>query len=145
MQAVIAQCEALGLLNCGKNAEPVDDLRAFDRTKHSVVYTFIILSGLTANRSYEVGWTLLDPRGELQSRHSLSIETPRNWQYSYTLDIRRNWFPTNPQTWALGRWRIEITVNGQLEAERTFEVIGSGEAFNVPRVLLNSPLTLLRI
>ena len=145
LQAIIAQCEARGWSDCDKSVEPTDDLRVFDRTKHSAVHTIVILSELTANRSYEAGWKLFDPRGELQSRYSFSADTPASWQASYTLDFRFSWSPINPQTWTLGRWRIEITVNGQLEAERSFEVIGSGVAFNVPRGLLNSPLTLLRI
>jgi len=33
---------------------------------------------------------------------------------------------TRPIEWELGQWRIEIAVNGQVEAERTFDVVDVG-------------------
>ncbi len=137
IQALIAQCEAAGE-PCEADFNPVDDLRVFDRTIHSRVMTFITLSGLIANRTYEVGWTLFDPRGELQARSSSVIRAPANWPPSYTMVFRFFWYPVSPETWAVGRWRIEITINGQLEAERSFEVIGSADAVNTPHKLFHS-------
>ena len=137
VQAVIAQCEADGE-PCDTDVDPVDDLRVFDRTLHSRVITFVSLSGLIANRTYEAGWTLFDPRGELQARFSSVFRAPANWPPSYSMDFRFFWYPVSPETWAVGRWRIEITINGQLEAERSFEVIGSAEAVNAPHKLFHS-------
>ena len=138
IQAFIAQCEAAGTKFCDTKHGPVDDLRVFDRTIHSQVNTFVVLSGLIANRTYEVGWTLFDPRGELQSRKFDVYRTPANWPPSHSVVSWFRWYPVSPETWAAGRWRIEITINGQLEAERSFEVIGIGEALNAPQTLFPS-------
>jgi hypothetical protein len=122
IQEIIEACKKKGLSDCETNDEPVDNRSEFDRAIHGKVMTVVKLSALQANRLYKVDWKLFDPNGQLVSRYSLSLPTSEGWDPSYSLNYQINWTPPDQASWQLGRWRIDIFVNGQLETQRSFNV-----------------------
>ena len=128
IQALIKQCEEVGGGHCNEHWKPIDNRVQLSRNKHEAVYTVIDLYGLQGNRTYTIEHRLYNPNDELQGRHSVVLHLPPSWELSDTQNTYFVWSPADPATWPLGRWRIEIFVNGQLETERSFEVVGNGSA-----------------
>ena len=123
LQESIIYCEQQGWENCDSSESPVDNRSEFSRTEHSEVNTLVQLSGVKANQSYTVEWKLYNPNGDLFRRYTLQQSTPTHWHSSYTLDYWFNWEPIDQASWQLGRWRIELFVNGVLEVERSYDVV----------------------
>lgn len=119
----IRLCQRRGRKNCDVKRSAVEDLREFNRAAHSELIALVQLSGLQENRSYEVELKLYNPDSDLARRVAFSQSTSTAWHPSYALDYWFNWKASKPAWWWLGRWRIEVLVNGRLEAERSFHVV----------------------
>jgi hypothetical protein len=93
-QAIIAQCERMGMEHCRENGEPVDSRSIFLRRQHDQVITVVKMGGLDPDRDYDVRFRLFDPDGSLRARQSLPpIRTTSNWAPSYTINVRIPWSP----------------------------------------------------
>lgn len=112
-------------IDCTSRTLPADDRTQFDRTVDDRVSTLVTLRGLQAGRTYEVKWILVDPDGNQRSFLSLPINVPSEWRINYELYYTFDWTPPDPSSWQLGRWKIDILVNGTRELERFFMVVAS--------------------
>jgi hypothetical protein len=83
----------------------------------------LTIKGVEPERRYTVGFRLFDPKGEMRARHTMFYDVPRHLQPSFEWQPHITWSPQDPRNWDLGRWRVEIAVNGKVEATRTFEVV----------------------
>ena len=122
-QAIIKQCEELGSLRCKETWQEIDNRNQFSRDEHEAVYTAIHFYGLRGNRTYTIVYRLYGPNDELQERYTIPMHMPPSWPLAERRSIFFVWFPVDPAIWPLGRWRVEVFVNGQLETERSFEVV----------------------
>jgi hypothetical protein len=123
VQAAIAQCEHQGWERCREFKKPADSRTYFVRTQDEQVFVFVKLGGLEPDRAYEVRFRLFDPEGNMRMRVSTPFHIPSGALPDFNLDFVFQWGPPDPSTWQLGRWRVEVAVNGQVEGERTFEVV----------------------
>ena len=142
VQAIINQCEELGGSHCNEIWEEIDNRNQFSRDKHENVYTVVHLSGLHANRTYTIEYRLYNPRDELQERHTVPLHMPPSWTLSDTQSTYFVWSPVDPAAWPLGRWRVEIFVNGQLETERSFDVVANESAKLEPPLRLTQEFSI---
>ena len=123
IQSIIAECERQGGVNCREYTELANFQTRFVRTQDDRVVTILILGGLESNRDYTVRYKLFDPKDGMRARLVYSCHIPPSFPVNETITVHFNYVPPNPSTWQLGSWRIEIAVNGQVEGERTFEVV----------------------
>ena len=136
LQAIIKQCEEMGSPRCTESWQEVDNRSQFSRDKHENVYTVIHLSGLRRNHTYTIEYRLYDPNAELQARLTIALLMPPSWTLADTQSTYFVWSPIDTANWMLGRWRVELLVNGQLETERSFNVVENGSAkLELPRRL----------
>jgi hypothetical protein len=123
----VAQCERQKLPNCRSYIAGVETQTTFARSRGTQVVAVVFLKGLESSRRYEVQGQLVDPRGDRRARVVYVWDLPREVSPDFHLDVSFTWsFPSDPRAVSLGRWRIEIAVNGIVEGERTFEVIEEG-------------------
>jgi len=123
VQWLIAQCEQQGGGHCREDTVPANSRTKFVRTQEDTVWAFVSLGGLESERDYAVRLCLFDPEGNMRWRMIFSMHTPRVLPPNFTVTVNYSWSPPDPAAWQLGKWRIEITVNGQVETERTFQVV----------------------
>lgn len=124
MRQMMELCKTGGWGDCDTRTVPVDDRNEFDRTVDGGVNIFIELTGLQPDSIYRIELKVYNPNGDLTGRVSLSRSTPRIWQPLHAIQFLGHWAPVNQASWQLGRWRIEVFVNGRLEVERSFDVVG---------------------
>ena len=65
----------------------------------------------------------MDPKGEVRARVTYVYDIPRTFPEAYLINIQFTYSPVDPPNWELGRWQVEVTINGAAEGERTFEVV----------------------
>jgi hypothetical protein len=123
IQPVIAQCEQQGGMHCRESTGPANSRTKFVRTQDDKLIAFVKLGGLEWNRDYAVRFRLFDPDGNMRSRSIFSQHIPSAFPPDGTLDFAFFWTAPDPIAWQLGKWRVEIAVNGQVEVERTFLVV----------------------
>jgi hypothetical protein len=113
----------MGGSHCREKSVPVDPLTRFVRTQDKEFIAYVTLGGLEADRDYAISARWLDPRGNMAQRATGTIHTPLEFPPNFYLNYRLRFTPSNPSTLELGRWRVEITVNGQVEGEHIFDVV----------------------
>jgi hypothetical protein len=123
VQSLVAECQRKGEAHCGERLVPADSRTEFVRTQDKRIVSFVELGGVEPGRAYEVRFRLFDPAGNLRERATFSLHVPSSFPPNATLIYEYSWAPQDPATWQLGRWRLEIAVNGQVESEGTFEVV----------------------
>lgn len=130
--AAIAMCEQMfgSEGHCRIDTTPGAELDRFTREEHERVYVFVVLRDLQPGRLYEVSSRWFGPDGGVTARASKRLTVPDSAKPSLSLDLQ---FWSALRTMRPGRWRVEIAVNGEVEADRTFEVIGSTRAQGPPR------------
>jgi len=123
VQSLIAQCEQKGGEHCREETGPANSRTKFVRTQDDTVWAFVYIGGLERDRDYTVRIRLFDPERNMRQRMITSMHTPTVLPPDFTVNFYFSWAPPDPATWQLGKWRIEIAVNGQVEIERTFHVV----------------------
>jgi len=124
IQSIIAECERQGATHCRQPTELANVRTKFDRAQDDMVAGVVILGGLESNRDYTVRFKLFDPNGDTRMRATISVHIPPSFPAQGTIQPNFCWVPPDPSTWQLGSWRVEVAVNGEVEGERTFEVVG---------------------
>lgn len=122
-QSLIDQCKRQGGSNCGKKTTLANVLTNFVRAQDEKVVVYVQLGDLEAGRDYKVGCRWFDPEGNMLGRTTFDSHAPLGFQPDWHLDCWFFFTPFDPSKMQLGRWRVEITVNGQVEGERTFKVV----------------------
>jgi hypothetical protein len=125
VKEIIQQCEREGLLGCDSHSTATNDMSEFDRAVHSEVIVKVTLIGAASGKLYAVEWKLFNPNDELAVRYTVPITFPSNWNPAFRANYWLFWEPTDRETWQLGEWSVDIFVNGQLEARRSFTVVDS--------------------
>jgi hypothetical protein len=125
MQSVFAQCEQQGGIHCREDTVPVNSRTKFARPQDDKFCAFVKLGSIERNRDYAVRFRLFDPDSNIRVRSFYSQHIPSAFPLNATANFTFFWTPPDPTAWQLGKWRIEIAVNGQVEIERTFKVIES--------------------
>lgn len=124
VQNAIAQCERQGGgEGCQGRLVPANTRTDFVRTQDKEVFAMVTLGGVEPNRDYEVRFGLFDPDSNLRTRYTIPFHASKELPAEGHVHFNFSWAPTDPNAWQLGRWRIEITVNGKVEGERTFNVV----------------------
>ena len=118
----VARCERLKEPRCGDRIAGIETRTTFALSPDTRVVSLVVLKGLEAGRRYEVRSRLFDPRGDIRARLTLAYDLPPRAPLpeGFDLNVHFDWNLRNPE---LGRWRVEIAVNGNVEGERTFEVV----------------------
>lgn len=122
-QSIFAQCEEQGGKHCREQTVLANTRTKFVRKQDDKLFAFVQLGGVKGNREYTVRFRLFDPDGNLRARANLSQHIPSPFPPDAFANYQFNWTPPHPTAWQLGKWRIEIAVNGQVEVERTFLVV----------------------
>ena len=131
IQRAIAQCERAGIEHCREQPEPIDARTQFVQGQDKQGLIVVALQGLEPARTYEVQWRLFTPEGQLQARMAMPPNIASTPLVVY-------WFTINPSALLVGRWRVEIVVNGRMEAERFFEIVPRVQSpFSVGRALID--------
>jgi len=123
VQALIVQCERQGWEHCRDNRTPADSRTAFGRTQDKGIFAFVTVGGLEPDRDYEIRFRLFAPEGNMRAQLALPMHAPPDLSPQTNLTFWFQWAPTDPATWLLGRWRVEITINSEVVGQRTFEVM----------------------
>jgi hypothetical protein len=120
-QNLIAQCERAGGKRCRESTRAVDARTTFVQGQDHEAIVLVILGGLEPNRLYEVSWRIFDPQGQLQARiASPPYHAPPDNHSMWSVNF---WQTFDPAKLLVGRWRVEIAINGRVESERFFEVV----------------------
>ncbi len=121
--AAVASCErsggGTGCRERWTTGEPQD---RFSRDANERLHVVVVLADLEPRRRYECSLRLFGPDGGMYVRATKRLESPQLIHSSLRLT-----FVFESATGAMrpGRWKVEITVNGEVEGERMFEVVGS--------------------
>jgi hypothetical protein len=121
VEAAVAACERSRGTRCGERATPGEARARFSRDENERVHVFVVLGDIEAGASYEIRVRWLGPDGGVAARMAMRLRTPEPTLHAATLTAD---FWLDAKTMRPGRWRAEVAVNGEVEAERTFEVIG---------------------
>src|SRR5262249_59943954 len=98
--------------------EPGDE---YSPDEHDRVHVCVTLAVIESGSSYETRIRWFGPDGGVAARMTERYITPQGFSgLSINLDFWADVKKLKP-----GRWRVEVAVNGEVEAERTFEGIGS--------------------
>jgi hypothetical protein len=125
----VARCEQLKEPRCRDRITGVETSTTFARSETTRIVTLVVLRGLEAGRRYDVRGRLFDPRGDTRARMTVAYDLPPSpLPEGFDLKVHFHWVVSNPPSRDLGRWRVEVTVNGNVEGERTFEIVESGTA-----------------
>ena len=122
IQAAIAECERQGYEHCREDRVPGASRTKFVREQHTEVIIYLNLGGLEADRDYDAQFRVFDPDGFVRAKISAPFHTPSGFTLDKQLNFGVHWSPENPSTWQLGRWRVEVVINGRVEVERYFDV-----------------------
>jgi hypothetical protein len=119
----VAECERMGGgTPCRDIRTPGEPQDRFSRDSNERVYVFVTLKNLEPRRSYECRARFFGPDGGVFARVTQRMLTSDRLPLSYELFVI---FESGTRAMRPGRWKVEVAVNGEVEAERTFEVIGS--------------------
>src|SRR5262249_19892085 len=110
---------------CERETTPGRERDRFSPDEHERVYAFVVLQDLEPARSYEISARWYGPDGGVAARATKRLIVPQAAKPSFTIEL---YFWSAAKTLKPGRWRVEITINGDVEANRAFEVIGSTRA-----------------
>jgi hypothetical protein len=108
------------LTSCGESAQPGDSRTQFSRARDDQALVFVQVQGVEPDRDYELTVRWFAPDGGLVGRVSQTVRAPA--RFPPASSIRFYPFMTL-QNRALGRWRVQIAINGQDEGERSFKVV----------------------
>lgn len=136
VKAAVAACERSGWTGCGSRAIPGEPRDQFSRDEHERVHVFIVLADVEPGRSYEIRVRWLGPDGGVAARVTKRVFSPEPAPPGFTLTAD---FWVEVRTIRPGRWRVEVAVNGDVEADRTFEVVASARAHGWPHASLRRP------
>ena len=123
VQSVIAQCEAAGGVHCRADSDPADVRSQFVQGEDKRVITYMELRGLEPERDYEITWRLFDPEGQQVSRTYHVLHIPKGSKPKKAIHFSFPWVLPEAAKWAIGRWRVEVTINGRVEGERTVDIV----------------------
>jgi hypothetical protein len=122
----VAACERSGGgTTCKERRTPGEPQDRFSRDANERVHVFVGLTDLESRRWYECTVRFFGPDGGVFARVTKRILSPDPVHPSQQLFFI---FESPTRAMRPGRWRAEIAVNGEVEAERTFEVIASVRA-----------------
>jgi hypothetical protein len=122
----VAACERSGGgTACKERRTPGEPQDRFSRDANERVHVFVSLIDLEPRRWYECTVRFFGPDGGVFARVTKRIQSPDPVHPSHQLFFI---FESSARAMRPGRWRAEIAVNGEVEAERTFEVIASVRA-----------------
>jgi len=122
VKAAIAACKQSGETDCETHAVPGEPRDQFSREEHERVHVFIILGDVEPQRSYEIQLRWFGPDGGMAARFTRRAITPSLAARGFTVTADY-WLETKAMR--PGRWKAEIAVNGEVEAERTFDLVGA--------------------
>jgi hypothetical protein len=121
--AAVASCERSGGgTSCKERWVPGEPQERFSRDANERLHVIVALTDLEPRRRYECSIRLFGPDGGLAARLTKRLQSPDSVN-----PIHRLTFIFDSATGSMrpARWKVEITVNGDVEGERTFEVVGS--------------------
>ena len=119
-RAAIAWCERQGMTRCAESPRPGDSRSEFSRTKDEEVLVLIRLRDVEAGREYEVTARWFDPEGGLRAWVSKAMRTPDPLPPNFTSNSTLNMKLRDRE---IGRWHVEIIVNGLVLGARAFNVV----------------------
>jgi hypothetical protein len=122
LRAAIDSCEKQGFRNCHERKKPGDARTQFSRTKDDRVFAYVSMGGLRPERDYECAVRWIGPDGGVRARLARAFRTPAGLPQDFTYNCTFDWRLRGSLS-EIGRWRVEIAINGQVEGERSFEVI----------------------
>ena len=125
MKAAIDSCRRSGGVECGRRARPGRPQERFVREENGRVHVFVTLGDVEPGRIYECRTRWLGPDGGMAMRQELRVIAPDPAERGHSLMFD---FWADTPGMASGRWRVEVAVNGELEAERAFEVVAPAPA-----------------
>ena len=129
VKAAIAACEQSGETGCGSRAIPGEPREQFSQSENERVHIFVTLGDVEPGRSYEMRVRWFGPDGGVTARMTKRLFSPELALPGFVLTGD---FWLEVRTIRPGRWRVEIAVNGEVEADRTFEVVASARAHGAP-------------
>jgi hypothetical protein len=130
MKAAIAACERSGETACGSRAIPGEPREQFSQSENERVHVFVTLGDVEPGRSYEMRVRWIGPDGGVTARMTKRLFSPELALPGVTLTGD---FWLEVRTIRPGRWRVEVAANGEVEADRPFEVVASARAHGAPR------------
>lgn len=120
-RAAIASCEKQGFSRCHERRKPADSRTQFSRTRDERVFAHVTLGGLHPEQDYECAVRWIGPDGGVRARLARTLRTPAGIPQDFVYNCTFDWRLRDSLT-ELGRWRVEIAINGQVEGDRSFEV-----------------------
>ena len=123
IQSIIAQCERQRGPNCRSKMQISKRLKQFVRTQDKNIYVQVGLRGIEADRDYKVELLFFDPTDNVTVRGKITLKLPPNASPQQGANYNLTYRPPSPTTLLLGQYRIQVSVNGQVEGVRTFEVV----------------------
>jgi hypothetical protein len=121
--AAVASCERSGGgTSCKEHWVLGDPQDRFSRDANERLHVVVALTDLEPRRRYECTIRLFDPDGGLVARLTKRLQSPDSVHPKHRMTFV---FDSATGTMRPGRWKVEIAVNGDVEGERTFEVVGS--------------------
>ncbi len=94
----------------------------FRRSQSGRVTALVILGGVQPDRSYEVSIRWFDPQGNLVKRLTMPLHIPSQFAPGYSADLWFHYAYSDASQIPLGRWRVELIINGMVEGETSFQV-----------------------
>jgi hypothetical protein len=125
---LVEQCERQGYPGCRDRIIGVDTQTRFAPPRDTTVVVLITLGEVEPGRRYVVVYRLFDPKGEIRGRSMVVHDLPRRLPPNFVWRVHFTWSQEEVRKWDRGRWRVEISINGVVEGDRTFEVVEWGAA-----------------
>ncbi|HEY7140118.1 MAG TPA: hypothetical protein VIE44_08480 [Methylomirabilota bacterium] len=122
LKVVIGACERNRLPDCRSRLVPGEPRDQFSQAEHDKVHVYVTLAVVEAGRAYDTRIRWFAPDGGVAARMTQRHVVPRPSLPGLRLTGD---FWAEVKKLRPGRWRVEVAVNDEVEAERTFEVIGS--------------------
>ena len=122
MRDVIAECERSRSRHCGDRAIAGETRSRFVRGEDERVHLFVGIRGLEGGRAYELRARWFGPDGGMVARVTDTLYTPVNLHRNVVYHVR---FSAVVNLLPAGLCRVELSIDGEVEAERVFEVVTS--------------------
>jgi hypothetical protein len=119
MREAIDACERSGGGRCLSRSTPGEPRNRFFRGDDGQVYVYVHLVGLEGGRVYDLRVRWFGPDRGVTSVMRQVLHTPPKLHRNFSFSVH---FSVPVSRMAVGRWQVEISINGEVESERTFEV-----------------------